>query len=376
MTDTPRLKLCILDGEQVGAHAQLYYDKSIVISNELDGDIILRDTGLTGQSFRLTVNAECAQIEVLSGYVEIQGQQTAEGSRAELYPYVPLKVGQTILAYGVAEDKRWQDLQRSIGASSHNKIVQSSLNLDKVKSSRKQAPRSMTKMLLWSLPILISAGWIGVGIYMYSATSDPTAKSQSEVAGEIATVLEDSGFVDLDVEEAEAEENVFVIRGYLDTKTQRVLLEQILAELDVTFRNRVVVGEQLAATVQDIYRINGIKAKVKSQGSGIVKVKTEEADLKQLSQAVTAAKRDIVGLRDILAENTEPQKKPTESTLVIDDPGKRVASIVPGNPAYLVTIDGARYFVGAMMPSGHKISAIFDQQVVLDKGGTMTTLKF
>ncbi len=59
---------------------------------------------------------------------------------------------------------------------------------------------------------------------------------------------------------------------------------------------------------------------------------------------------------------------------VVDDPGKRIASIVPGNPAYIVTADGARYFVGAMLPTGHRITAIAGQRVSLERDGEAIAL--
>ena len=59
-----------------------------------------------------------------------------------------------------------------------------------------------------------------------------------------------------------------------------------------------------------------------------------------------------------------------------DDPGKRIASVVPGDPAYLVTADGARYFVGAMLPTGHRITRIDGQHVTLERGGEESTLNF
>jgi type III secretion protein D len=61
---------------------------------------------------------------------------------------------------------------------------------------------------------------------------------------------------------------------------------------------------------------------------------------------------------------------------VIDDPGKRVTSIVPGDPAYVVTADGTRYFEGALLPTGHRVAAIRDREVLLERNGTKAPLRF
>jgi len=67
---------------------------------------------------------------------------------------------------------------------------------------------------------------------------------------------------------------------------------------------------------------------------------------------------------------------PPPSAPMSDDPGKRVASVVPGDPAYIVTVDGARYFVGALLPSGHRITEVAAQKVTLERDGQQTTLNF
>ena len=44
------------------------------------------------------------------------------------------------------------------------------------------------------------------------------------------------------------------------------------------------------------------------------------------------------------------------------------------DPAYLVTADGARYFIGAMLPTGHRITQIEHNRVTLERDGQRSTL--
>jgi len=67
---------------------------------------------------------------------------------------------------------------------------------------------------------------------------------------------------------------------------------------------------------------------------------------------------------------------PPPAPPVSDDPGKRIASLVAGASAYLVTVDGARYFVGAILPTGHRIVAIERTAVALERDGQRTSLNF
>jgi type III secretion protein D len=55
---------------------------------------------------------------------------------------------------------------------------------------------------------------------------------------------------------------------------------------------------------------------------------------------------------------------------------KRVVSVVDGEPAYIVTSDGARYFVGATLPEGHRVLAISNGSVVLERDGERVVMTF
>ena len=67
---------------------------------------------------------------------------------------------------------------------------------------------------------------------------------------------------------------------------------------------------------------------------------------------------------------------PPPAAPLSDDPGKRIASLVPGEPAYLVTADGSRYFVGALLPSGHRVTQIAKGSLTLELNGQQLILNF
>lgn len=375
----PPLALFVLDGKQAGACAPLQSGASIDISGEIDTDIVLRDPQMAGQHIRLSVGREFVKLDVLEGDAELSGQQIGAGSSVELPPYVPLKIGATTLAYGETNSTRWVDMLQLGRGSRPSESAQ--LNMHAEPSPHYQQAHKPSPDVVWE-------GWklwlsvIGVGVLVlilgaggFSGASAPKTAQQVGGVTDIAAVLADAEFSALEVVEPAA--GKIAIHGYLETREQRERLVRLLAEPAgfPQVQVRVQVGEQLAATVRDIYRLNGVPANVQPQGPGIVHVKTAEADLGKLRRVETVAKRDIASLLDLVAENERPPDsvKPAKT---VDDPGKRIASVVPGDPAYLVTTDGARYFVGAMLPTGHKISAISDQQVLLDKDGVVVTLRF
>jgi type III secretion protein D len=110
-------------------------------------------------------------------------------------------------------------------------------------------------------------------------------------------------------------------------------------------------------------------------GPGLVVAEAAERDADRFAKAVEVVRRDVRGLDKLAVENRATPLPPPAPPLP-DDPGKRIASLVPGEPGYLVTADGSRYFVGAMLPSGHRVTAIAQQRVTLERDGQSQTLNF
>ena len=90
---------------------------------------------------------------------------------------------------------------------------------------------------------------------------------------------------------------------------------------------------------------------------------------------MSIARRDVPGLSMLEVRNSPPGPLPDPAP-VMNDPGKRLSSIVPGDPSYVVTADGTRYFEGALLPTGHRIASIHEREVLLERSGTVTPLRF
>ena len=124
----------------------------------------------------------------------------------------------------------------------------------------------------------------------------------------------------------------------------------------------VAVDEALARQVTEVFRVNGVAVQAEVVGAGRVVAQAAERDADRVARAEEVVRRDVRGLEQLVVHNTAKPLPPPPPP-VIDDPGKRIASLVPGDPAYLVTADGARYFVGAMLPTGHRITQIEHSRV-------------
>lgn len=130
----------------------------------------------------------------------------------------------------------------------------------------------------------------------------------------------------------------------------------------------------LAQAVQDVFRTHAINADVQILNHGAAIVTTHTGDTVRLDAAKAAALRDVRGVSAIEVRDTPPAA--TDTGPPVNDPGKRVTAIVPGDAPYVVTADGSRYFEGAVLPTGHRIAVIREREVVLERGNTISPLHF
>lgn len=76
------------------------------------------------------------------------------------------------------------------------------------------------------------------------------------------------------------------------------------------------------------------------------------------------------------AAEPDPPRPPTLPSAG-NEPGKRIVTLVSqGQLPHLVTADGTRYFVGAVLPSGHRVAAVLPQSLVLERDGQQSRIEF
>jgi type III secretion protein D len=166
-----------------------------------------------------------------------------------------------------------------------------------------------------------------------------------------------------------------VLSGRLASFTQRAELDNWLAKGGFRPVLDVKVDEALSREVTEVFRVNGVAVQARLTAPGRVAVEAAEADAARLARAESVVRRDVPGLEQMEVRNSAPPP-PAPVAALPDEPGKRITSVVQGDPAYVVTADGARYFVGSMLPSGHRITGVEQQGVTLERDGRASTLNF
>jgi type III secretion protein D len=195
----------------------------------------------------------------------------------------------------------------------------------------------------------------------------------------LAAALHDSGFSG--VSATAGADGRIELHGRVGTQAERNRLDEWLAERRVQPPRQldVDVDEQVLRDVIEVFRVNGIPVQAQVTAPGRVEAEAAERDADRLARAEEVVRRDVRGLKKLQVLNTVPAEAPAPPP-VADDPNKRIASLVPapaeGGPGYLVTADGARYFVGALLPSGYRIAQIEPQRLQLERDGRQSTLNF
>jgi type III secretion protein D len=364
------LELRVLEGPQRGARATLPGGAACVLAIEPDGrgngaDIVLRDAAAKPVRVRVTADLPNAMLEVVQGQVQLGDRTLADGEQVLWAAQAPLRIGSTSVAFGLACVDDW-----SRGAASHATAAPAAgaaaLAGATATPLRRRAEVWLAAMGAGVLLACAGALWIA------HAAARPQPEPVVDTAT-LATALRASEFGALTA--ARGADGGLLLRGRLATQAQRQRLEAWLAARRQSASIDVVIDEAVVHDVTEVFRVNGVAVKAQAAGPGRIVVEAAEQDRDRLARAEEVVRRDVRGVESLNVRNTV-SPRPTPAPPVPDDPGKRIASLVPGETAYLVTADGARYFIGAMLPSGHRITQIAKASVTLDRDGQQSTLNF
>ncbi|ARU59436.1 type III secretion pathway protein [Oleiphilus messinensis] len=118
-------------------------------------------------------------------------------------------------------------------------------------------------------------------------------------------------------------------------------------------------AKRLVNDVKEILRLSGIWAETRYLGDGRVEVSGHFGEGEKLAKVIhSRAMRDIEGLQTVVARNLDEVVREA-------DESRRVASVVHGLDPYLVMADGSIYYLGAILPGGHRLEAIEGPDIVI-----------
>ncbi len=350
------VQLSVVSGLQTGAKMSLNLDQSYSLGATIEHDIVFRHLHTSGVKLVPAINGLRVFIRDASDTEKacVNGVPVSDTGSGVLVPYGQrLQLGDTTLLFEY-ESPRSDDLANRI-------------------QSTEPSPRANFATRLLRVGGLSVIGFVLLG--MVSSYNHNSQKSENNNIAALESRLAQANFADLSVNRDDGK--IFMV-GYVATRDQAMQVANFIAQQPEPIINRVLVDEEIRDHIKDVLRINGVSGSIDSMGQGEFVANTRISSPEKLASLQSLIKKDVPSARSFkLINEPPPQPQPVaKQTSPELDAGKRVVMVNSDSPAYVVTEDHSRYFVGSTLPGGYRISAITNGRVTVEKQGVKTELKF
>jgi type III secretion protein D len=368
--------LRVLNGRLAGAERPLHVGKYLRVGHALDNDIVLRGQGTAGISLLLDLADDQARVRVTSGEISLLGRPVGVDEEAILPPYVPLKIGEFAVAIGGDVEERWQEAER-IGQA-----ITLPHTDDKVAEPERAgiAERIATRLYpvrdhfanrsggMWFLAFL------GVMLLGFAAIAPVTDAIRGELYSPraVKATLSATGFTGLKVTR-DAASDTLIISGAVSSDSNASRLRKLIAEKFPGALVDITTPVSLAAAATDILRNNKVDADARPGRSGAIRIITEYLPQDRQIELTEILKRDLPALKNVEYQ-MDNRRGDRDLQYFFSTSGSGLASYVDGNPGYIVTQDQTRWFVGSVVPTGHKILAIGGGRIIFERQGLIEEL--
>ena len=378
MAESEPLVVRVLNGTRAGSEAALPASGRASVGYEYWHDVVVRDASAKGCAVEIETGDDgVARLTVLDGSALLLGSTLRSGDQAVLPAYVPVAIGDVAFAYGNSGSARWSDATSIVDSTrsdvpAEGEPVLATISLaDGWRASLRDSsggrlgralnPRALIGLVLGVL-IVVGAGPAVDALHIGGTPAERTQRAL--VASGYGTVTVKDG-----------PDDTILVGGYVPTDNDRQHVRALIEAKSLRATMSVETGDELSRSTADVARMNGVEARTRALRSGVVELTTAPMDRDGRRRIEGFIRRDVPGLKQLVFTEDASMSAPDE-VKTLTDATKRVASVVAGDPAYIVTVDGARYFPGAILPSGHRLVAIAEQTIVLERNGHQVKLKF
>lgn len=363
--------LRVLNGRLAGAERPLHVGKYLRVGHALDNDIVLRGQGTSGISLLLDLADDQARVRVISGEISLLGRPIGVDEEAILPPYVPLQIGEFAVAIGGDVEERWREAER-IGQSI---MVQHADNQAAEPERAGLAERISTRLY----PVrdhfanrpsgMLFLALLGVVLLGFAAIAPITDAIRGELDSprSIKATLSATGFTGLKVTRDVASETL-IISGAVSSDSEAMRLRKLMADKFPGALVDISTPASLAAAATDILRNNKVDAEARPGRSGAIRIVTEYLPQDRQIELTTLLKRDLPALKNVEYQ-MDNRRGDRDLQYFFSTSRSGLATYVDGNPGYIVTQDQARWFVGSVVPTGHKILGIGGGRIIFERQG-------
>lgn len=364
------LVLRVLTGRLAGSEAPIVPGQPLSIGHGFDNAVVLRDAAAAPLSLTITADDARGWVELAEGAVELLGQPLAAPARALLPPFIPVSAGGFALAWGDASSPRWAEAEALARPAPPPALVQVA------PAEAAPAPRPLAAPIGWLRARLADHSLYvtsGAVLTMLLVAPAFTAALDSRAPPVDAVRLALAADYPALTAQPSATGDV-VVTGTVATDADRARVEALLARAGLDATVGVDSGTALAEATARVFRDHGVPARATWAAPGVVRVEAGAMAAETRARLVNLALGDVPGVAQV--DVVGPAAAGVAAGYAVDAAAKRVASIVDGDPGYLITADGARYFTGALMPTGQRLVAISGRTITLEQGGVARRLTF
>lgn len=366
--------LRVLNGRLSGAEHRLHRGKFVRVGHGFEHDIVLRDPSARGVSLELDLGEGVACVRVAAGQVTLLGRPVAAGEQASLPPFVPMLVGAVAVAIGEPEDPRWDDAIRLAPM-----VAPAAPDAPALAPQRAAIPeRVATRLYPMRGALALDRTWpayaAAVAALLLLLLFAPPAVSWAtrqlhDTAGEQA-MLASAGFRDLKVEETR---NGTIVRGIVKDDAALARLRQVVAEQLGPATLDVETMDGLAAAATDLLRAQGVDAEAIPRRGNALMVRAEFLPADRQADLARLIKEDVPGITRVDFA-TDGKRGDRDLQYFFSGSEYGLATFVDGDPGYITTADGTRWFAGATVPTGHRIVAIGNGRASFERDGRIEEL--
>jgi len=358
-TEQARIHFSVIAGRQCGAMIEMKNDHDVDVGNSLDEQIFINTS--TADRWRLSIRChdDGVLVAALEGTISC-GEE-------------PLPVGERLdtdygLTFQVADAAFRIERADSAADVGQIKDRQAAVTRNPQAAGKVKAGVDDRADFSWALVFgVIAALGGGLLLHTYYAKLEPQSADTIGDSLAVSRFLDEYGLDDVRVIDDD-ETGEPVLSGSVSTRQVLNRIVEFATQAGLSPRVDVQVDDEIEQLVQDIYRVQGIDAEVTVVGQGKIEVTTKVGDDAKLARVEKAVTDDVPGLSIMIRRDQAPDEiaaAPATTTRV----GKTVVLVVDGKQGYVMTNDGSRYTVGAMLPSGHVIRSIDEGVVLADNGG-------
>jgi type III secretion protein D len=368
--------LRVLNGRLAGAERPLHVGKYLSVGHALDNDIVLRGEGTNGISLLLDLADDQARVRVTSGTISLLGRPIGVDEEAILPPYVPLQIGEFAVAIGGDVEARWQEAERLGQSLTVSHSAEPLAEPEQAGIAERMATRlypirdhfTNRSGGMWFLALL------GVMLLGFAAIAPITDAIRGELYSPraVKATLAATGFTDLKVVQDSASDTL-IISGAVGSENDAMRLRKLMSEKFPGALIDVTTPSSLAAAATDILRNNKVDAEARPGRSGAIRIVTEYLPQDRQIELTAILKRDLPALKNVEYQ-MDNRRGDRDLQYFFNASQSGLATYVDGTPGYIVTQDQTRWFVGSVVPTGHKILNIGSGRIVFERQGLIEEL--